>query len=176
MEIEGLKLVHALPGRVRLRVARVKGNPSLAQRAQKRLANVPGVIQVEAKPVTGSLLIRYDPLQLTFPESWETLSATLAQLFPEMGEISLWTWITSLTDQPGPSPDANPAGSIADFFTGKAAGSLDLKLLVPLTLFLFGARALWLAEKATFPAWYDYFWFAFSTFYMLNRGLNEEPR
>ena len=43
MEIEGLKVVHALPGRVRLKVARVKGNPALAREAEEKLAKVPGI-------------------------------------------------------------------------------------------------------------------------------------
>jgi hypothetical protein len=35
MEIEGLKVVHALPGRVRLKAAKVKGNPALAPQGGK---------------------------------------------------------------------------------------------------------------------------------------------
>jgi len=35
MEIEGLKVVHALRGRVRLKAAKVKGNPALATRGGK---------------------------------------------------------------------------------------------------------------------------------------------
>ena len=34
MELEGFKVVHALPGRVRLKVAKFKGNPALARQAQ----------------------------------------------------------------------------------------------------------------------------------------------
>ena len=60
MEIEGLKVVHALPGRVRLKVAKVKGNLAMARKAQEKLAKVPGIKQVEAQPGTGSLLIHYD--------------------------------------------------------------------------------------------------------------------
>ena len=60
MKIAGLEVVHAMPGRVRLKVARVKGNPALARQAQEKLAKVPGIRQVEAKAGTGSLLIHYD--------------------------------------------------------------------------------------------------------------------
>ena len=38
MELEGLKVVHGLPGRVRLRAAKIKGNPALARQAQEKLA------------------------------------------------------------------------------------------------------------------------------------------
>jgi hypothetical protein len=58
---------------------------------------------------------------------------------------------------------------------GKATGSIDLKLLLPLSLFILGVRGLFVAEKAAFPAWYDLLWFAFGTFFMLNPQ-GTEPR
>jgi Cu2+-exporting ATPase len=56
----GVCLVHALPGRVRLRLDRLKQNPSFAEEIQHALPGLPGVDQVEANPDTGSLLIYYD--------------------------------------------------------------------------------------------------------------------
>jgi hypothetical protein len=49
MKSKGLKVIHALPGRVRLKVPKVKGNQTLAPQAEKMLAQVPGIKQVEAK-------------------------------------------------------------------------------------------------------------------------------
>jgi hypothetical protein len=37
-----------------------------------------------------------------------------------------------------------------------------------MTLLFFGVRSLWTSKKLALPAWYDYLWFAFSTFAMLN--------
>ena len=176
MEIEGLKVVHALPGRVRLKVSKVKGNPALAREAQEKLAKVPGIQQVEAKPATGSLLILYDLADLFSVESLETLSETLAELFPEIGAVTLGTWLTSLAENPGPEAGSSATGSISDSFKGKIAGSVDLRLLLPLTLLFFGMRALWVSEKIAFPAWHDYLWFGFSSFVMLNRGLVDDKR
>ena len=56
---------------------------------------------------------------------------------------------------------------------GQTTGGLDLKLLAPLALILFGLRRLWAAEKPTSPSWFDYLWFGFASFVMLNRGLVE---
>jgi isoamylase len=39
----------------------------------------------------------------------------------------------------------------------------------PLTLFVLGVRGLLVAKTVPFPAWYDLWWFAFGTFFMLNR-------
>ena len=57
MTIKGVHIVHTMPGRVRLKVDKVRGNPAFAQKAQKKLDRVPGIKRVEAKPLTGSVLI-----------------------------------------------------------------------------------------------------------------------
>jgi hypothetical protein len=51
---------------------------------------------------------------------------------------------------------------------GRITGGLDLKLLIPMTLLFFGVRSLWTSKQRSPPAWYDFFWFAFSTFVLLN--------
>ena len=179
MELEGLRVVHALPGRVRLKVAKIKGNPAQARQAQEKLAKVPGIRQVEAKPGTGSLLIHYDTDHLFSTASLEILSVTLGELFPEIEVLTLAAWLASLAENPGagtgPSIAAGLTGSLqaANTQLAKLTGGLDLKLLVPLTLIFFGFRRLWAAEKVTFPSWSDYLWFGFASFIMLNRGLVE---
>jgi TctA family transporter len=47
--------------------------------------------------------------------------------------------------------------------------NFNLSLLLPLTLLFLGARSLFTSKEMLFPAWYDYLWFGFSTFLMLNR-------
>jgi hypothetical protein len=59
---------------------------------------------------------------------------------------------------------------------GKVTGGIDLKLLLPLTLFVLGVRGLLVAQKVPFPAWYDLLWFAFGTYFMLNRPEAEGMR
>ncbi len=179
MELEGLKVVHALPGRVRLKVAKVKGNPALARQAQEKLAKVPGIRQVEAKPGTGSLLIHYDVDRLFSPPSLEILSETLGELFPGIEVLSLAAGLASLAESPGAGTGTGPpiaaglTGSLqaANAQLAKLTGGLDLKLLAPLALILFGLRRLWAAETVAFPSWSDYLWFGFASFIMLNRGL-----
>lgn len=176
MEIEGIKVVHALPGRVRLKVDRVKGNPPLAREARAKLAKVPGIRQVETKSSTGSLLIHYDTDELFSLPSLEILSATLAEVFPEIEVVTLASWLSSLAENSGPVAQTDAAAGISGALTAINPGGIDLKLLAPLALILFGVRAFWASEKITFPAWYDYLWFGFSTFIMLNRGLVEGQR
>jgi hypothetical protein len=179
MELEGLKIVHALPGRVRLKVAKVKGNPAMARRAQEKLAKVPGIKQVEAKADTGSLLVFYDLAGLFSEEALGTLSVTLEELFPEIEAATLMAGLMSLTENPGPSANSAVAQGITESFgainTGirKFTGGLDLKVLVPLALVFLGLRTLWTSQKITSPSWSNLLWFGFATFVMLNRGLVE---
>jgi hypothetical protein len=170
---EAIKIAHALPGRVRLKVAKVKGNPGLARKAQEKLAAVPGIQQVEANPLTGSVLVLFDLATLA-AESLEPLAEVLAEFSPEITALSLMSWLTSMAADP--DSGANPGGSLIagvqalNAEVGRITGGLDLKLLLPLALLFFGVRGLLAAEKTTFPAWHDYFWFGFSSLVMLNRG------
>lgn len=59
-----IQVVHALPGRVRLKLQQLKNNIAYAGPLQRRLLEVPGVTHLEANPKTGSLLIHYDPTVL----------------------------------------------------------------------------------------------------------------
>src|SRR5689334_13348950 len=60
-ELGGIELLHATSGRIRIRVPDIKGNPPLAREIQQQLSGFRGVRRVEANPVTGSVLLLYDP-------------------------------------------------------------------------------------------------------------------
>ncbi len=179
--IKGLKVVHALPGRVRLKVARVKGNPALARQTEKKLARVPGIIQVEAKSDTGSLLIHYGLDELCSEGSLGILGETLGELFPEIEVTSLMAGLACLAENPGAGADGGlaPAEGITGSFSAlntrvrNLTGGLDLKVLVPVALIFLGLRGIWASEKVPAPSWSNLLWFGFASFVMLNRGLVE---
>jgi hypothetical protein len=52
----------------------------------------------------------------------------------------------------------------------------DLGILVPLALGVLGVRSLLVSEKTLFPSWHDYLWFAFSTYFILNRVDSPQER
>jgi hypothetical protein len=169
-ELKGVTVVHALPGRVRLRIARIKENPELARRAQEKLSQVPGIHRVEANPATGSLLILYDLAMLASVEALGPLGGIFAELFPE---VSLEELTAGLQELKEVGAIAHATGSLMGVFN--TAGNpvpvpnLNLNILLPLTLLFLGVRSLTISKQTPFPAWYDYLWFAFSTFVMLNR-------
>jgi heavy-metal-associated domain-containing protein len=54
------RCVHALPGRLRVKVVAIKNSPAAAAAVERALCQQRGVADAVANPVTGSVLIRYD--------------------------------------------------------------------------------------------------------------------
>jgi hypothetical protein len=179
MASEGIRVVHVLPGRVRLKASPVKGDPALAHQVQTKLRDVSGVHEVQANPLTGSILLLVDLAKLLEPEAQAPLADTLAELFPEIEGLELANRIITgageAAAEPGGTLTEGLASPISALNTRLAnlTGGIDLRLLLPLTLLYLGLRRLVADKEAPAPAWYDLLWFGFSTFIMLNRGLVE---
>jgi Heavy metal associated domain 2 len=186
MGIAGIKVVHAMPGRVRIKISRLKGDPAFGREIQERLSDARGIQRVEVNSVTGSVLVLYHAEEMDSFEALISLAGSFAPLLPELNMGELQAWLDSFGDNStfGDNSNGQPsvAARLATLFgalnheVGKSTGGLDLRLLLPLILFFFGVRGLLVAEKVTVPAWYDLLWFAFGTFFMLNPGRVEEPR
>jgi hypothetical protein len=168
MTIQDAQVAHFLPGRIRLKSAQVKGNVAFAQKVQQALASLPGVLQVEVQPATGSVLILYNaasdvPLQaLAGPLRWSDVGADRTRLED-------WLRRTAHEASPG------LAGSMRNLFssvnvggTSLTSGRVELRTLVPLLLVLLGCRSLLITRPLPVPPWYDFFWFALGTFMALN--------
>jgi copper chaperone CopZ len=169
-DLAGIELRHAIPGRIRLRIPAIKGEPGLSREVQRQLSALPVIRRVEVNPVTGSVLVLYDPAD----------SAAIAQL----GRMMIPG--LDLDAMPGPddltAADGNGSGSTAESVaefgrrlnekvqvaTGHAA---DLKFLVPASLLVGGLVRLIASRKVPSPTWYDLIWFAFGTYFTLNRGV-----
>lgn len=57
--------IHHVPGRLRVRVSRLKRNPSLGKAIEMDVQSMTGVRCSESNPLTGSVVIHYDPAQTT---------------------------------------------------------------------------------------------------------------
>jgi hypothetical protein len=55
--------VHVLPGRLRVKLTAIKRAPAVAKKLEEQLLLEPGVAEVVANPVTGSVLVHYDSQQ-----------------------------------------------------------------------------------------------------------------
>jgi hypothetical protein len=68
-------LAHHVPGRLRLRSPALKGNASASEQARHQLAQIRGVRATSANPVTGSVLLEYDPSVLSAGKVIDLLAA-----------------------------------------------------------------------------------------------------
>lgn len=59
-----INLVHHVPGRLRFRSAALKADAHAGEVARARLSRIEGVTAVAANPITGSLLVEYNPATL----------------------------------------------------------------------------------------------------------------
>ncbi len=60
----GAAYLHALDGRLRIKVTALKGSPQKAREIEHKFQTCEGITQVTANPVTGSILILYDSCQI----------------------------------------------------------------------------------------------------------------
>jgi hypothetical protein len=58
------QILHAIPGRIRVRISQVKENPAFAKQLEQALARMQMVQWFQVNPLTGSVLIGYDPGRL----------------------------------------------------------------------------------------------------------------
>lgn len=138
-----IRIVHAIPGRVRLKVAGLKANPDLGPLIQTRLKSVSGVQAVETQALTGSVLVLFDSQAIAAPASLLTLSETLTDLFPELDQTKLAEFLTQANA--AEATGLTWSESLADFLAGLSGrlagmvGSLtDFKVLIPVALVVFG--------------------------------------
>jgi Heavy metal associated domain 2 len=57
------RIVHKIPGRIRMRIPRAKTNPEVLETYKEIFSAIPGITKVKAKPESGSIIIHYDPKQ-----------------------------------------------------------------------------------------------------------------
>jgi hypothetical protein len=93
-----IRIVHVLPGRFRLKASPVRSNPALARQVQTKLRGVSGVHEVQANPLTGSVLLLVDLAKLLAPEALAPLADTWAS-----SSRRLRPWIWPSGSSPGPA-------------------------------------------------------------------------
>lgn len=88
-----VRIVHFIPGRVRLKVAAIKGKPQLAERMGADFGRIPGVLGIEYNTLTGSVLIRYDGARLREREAAAQLRMTLQAHLPALDAEEILRWL-----------------------------------------------------------------------------------
>lgn len=173
MQGMSVRLAHASPGRIRLKVEDVKNDPHKATDIEAKLRTVPGIRSAEANPLTGSLLLTYEEPP---SESMELPFAVAQALGISLNDLDPADLRLLMSHQGNGDKFTAPsiAESLDSTFRDMNAAlrrkiGADMGVLLPLALAMLGMRSLLNSEKTAFPSWHDYLWFAFSTYFMLNR-------
>lgn len=183
MNAGAVTVAHTMPGRLRLKITEIKSNADLVTNLRQRLAAVSAVQNVEVHTGTGSVIICYDAAALTRDDSVCALVTSLASVFPDsdLSHIDLSRPLSANGTIATTTPVI--ATSIHTFFAkvnesieAATGGTADLKTLLPLLLFGLGIRGLLKTDKPHVPAWYDFLWFAFGTYFMLNPRPEDKPQ
>ncbi len=64
---------HAIDGRIRIHIPEIKGSVVKAREAEARLMGFGGIANVIANPITGNVLINYDPRRISQGDVFQTL-------------------------------------------------------------------------------------------------------
>jgi hypothetical protein len=170
-----IQVVHSIPGRMRIKVVPLKGNPVLAAEIQQRLLAAPAVREAAVNPLTGSVVMLYDPESIEQLGPQETYRALLGTLADE-AEI---VYEPAIASQVGTSQARYPSdlsrqvktlcGTMNDQVCQSTSGAADLRALVPATLLLLGVGRLLFVRPVQFPGWHNLLWYAYSSFQGLNK-------
>jgi len=180
MKTQAIQIIHILPGRVRVRLPRLKGNASLAGEVERTLTALAGVHHVETSTTTGSVLVLYEPhileaLNLEAIGPLLGLAGALGLACEDVDMDRLQDWLHMVTNGAHPGTPTTSGSDMAAWLNSANPGVAqvtgewgELRTLVPLTLAFLGLRSLLFTEPLPFPTWYDYLWFAFSTYMILH--------
>lgn len=91
----GIKILHFFPGRVRLKVDKVKHDAPFAEKIKTELSNTPCITEVEINILTGSVLIKYDKHAMKDTKNSDLLLATLKILFPDLDTEKLRPYLVN---------------------------------------------------------------------------------
>lgn len=161
MKLEDVRLVHAMPGRIRFKLSGLKGNPDQAREIESRLATVRGMHRVEASSLTGSVVATFNPTLLESLDFHFAVAHALGISPSDLNPEYLEKWYAGESNG-----TPNPLTGIEDTW----------RLLIPIALLALGVRGIMVADKVTLPQWYDYLWFAFGTYSTLNPSTTTATR
>ncbi|HEU4682944.1 MAG TPA: hypothetical protein VFS39_00395 [Nitrospira sp.] len=175
-ERHGIRVEHAIPGRLRLKYRPMKANPALAGHLQKTLSSIDGVTHVDTNPAIGGVTVHYHPDAAASVDFLLKVAEAFGLSAADIDPREVEEWLTFLTA--GNGRDAGSAlaesmeslGRLVESGIAKLSGrELNLGLLVPVALTLMGIRSLFVSDSLRTPAWYEYFWFAFGVYYTINK-------
>lgn len=158
------RVVHHVPGRMRIRFERDVNVPETADQLREALSQQPGVRSVEAHPRTRSVVVNYDAALLDISRLVEEGFPAVAVEVMDAGLGVIASAASGTAVGRGVVRTVSRANSRLDRATG---GVVDLRDVMPLTLFGLGIRRLLQGGIEPVP-WYNLLYYGFSAFSLLH--------
>ena len=165
------RVVHHLPGRVRVKLDKRELTPDVLARIEQTLASVPGIHECTANPRTGSLLVRYDADSVDLAELVR-LSDAADVVATDARARQAWS-----DDRDGkPEHWSTWAHAIHTRFAALdrrlrvASGDrFDLKMVMPMAFGVLAIRQVVTQAGSLAPIpWYVLLWYAFDSYMKLH--------
>ena len=160
------RVVHRVPGRVRIRFGRAEMTPEALARLRQAISEFDGVTRCNANLRTNSLVIHYDA------------GLDMDRLAGAVGGLAMEE--AAAGEQPDPAHERHPHSRVARGLNARFAAldrrirqltghRLDLKLVLPVGFGLLAARQI-LTSSGGLPAipWYVLLWYAFDSYLRLH--------
>ena len=80
----GIRIIHRVPGRTRVKLRQMKHNAAFAKKLEERLIIVPGITAVETSTITARAVVYYNPGVVCQPSAFQDLQDAWQDLFPGM--------------------------------------------------------------------------------------------
>ncbi len=80
----GIRIMHRVPGRTRVKLRQMKYNEAFAKKLEERLIVVPGITAVETSTITARAVVYYNPGVVCQPSAFKDLQDAWQDLFPGM--------------------------------------------------------------------------------------------
>ena len=168
-----IRVEHAIPGRLRLKYHPMRSNRALTEDVHRKLSSIEGVTHVETQPTIGGVTVHYERRLVDSLDFFLKIAAAFglaaADIDPE--EIEEWMHLLHISGNGAAQPNLiqSLGQTIETGVTKLSRRELNMGIILPMLLTALGLRSLLLSDQLKAPSWYEYFWFAFGTYYTLNK-------
>lgn len=181
-ELRIIQLLHATPGRTRLRLGWLRGSPQDAEPLAEHLATLDASMEVRVRPWTGSVLCTYDAEAL---DETAIVSAVRrhtgvaivlrpGEVHPEV-DAAERAALRRAAHEHGTTRRAVTSAfrELNHDLVRATGGRLDLGSLTGLGFLALGAAEILSAREVPAPPWFQLAWWAYRTF-TISGGASEE--
>jgi hypothetical protein len=157
-----LRIVSHFPGRLRVRADTFRVLPEVGEEVAERIAQERGVSSAKLSPVTGSLLVTYEPRELQLPRLIAMIIRIGGLHGLELDFDDAWK-----NEPDGGEKLRNAMSKLNESLRQISQGKVDMRTGVPAGLTAMGILRL-LAGYGRWPEWYDFVFYGFVTFMNVN--------